>query len=295
MPSSLPDSWLEGRLRGWNIPGPYRILTRVAGGSINRALAVETGAGKIFLKLNDRAPEGFFAAEREGLEALAAADSGLVVPRVLGVHDAPGGLSALGLEWLEPAPSADKAAWESFGRGLARLHRFTAKRFGFARDNFLGTTPQPNGWMEDWGAFFAERRIGHLLRLLERSGSLAQSSLRVHRALQERLPALLSHHPPPSLLHGDLWAGNFLPSARGPALVDPAAHHGDRECDLAMMRLFGGFPETAFEAYREAWPLAEGWKERLPVYRLYHLLNHQLLFGEPYGARALSEARALNR
>jgi protein-ribulosamine 3-kinase len=107
----------------------------------------------------------------------------------------------------------------------------------------------------------------------------------------KRLPDLLGHAPIPSLLHGDLWNGNFLATTRGPALIDPAVYFGDREADLAMMRLFGGFPETVFAAYREAWPLPPGWKEREPIYRLHHLLNHQLLFGGAYGAEALTAAR----
>lgn len=290
-------------LRACGLPGPYGAARPVGGGCINETFAVDTGAGPVFLKTNARAPSGFFAAERAGLEALRRAaeitGADLVVPRVLGLYEPDGpdgsaesGNAAMALEWLEPAPPT-RAMWETLGRGLARLHGAVAPRHGFGRTTWLGATPQPNDPTEDWGDFFAARRIGHLLRLLDRSGTLPESSRRVYDALFAALPARLAHAPPASLLHGDLWNGNALATTRGPALIDPAAHHGDRECDLAMMRLFGGFPETVFDAYRETWPLAAGWREREPIYRLYHLLNHQLLFGGGYGAEALATARAL--
>jgi protein-ribulosamine 3-kinase len=314
-PSPIP-SWLEDALRAAGLPEPYQLLNVVSGGCINDCFAVETGTGPVFVKRNADAPPGFFAAEKAGLEALATARTSLVIPRVLGLHastlrpvrqahgrqaQGDAGLSAstpaagrstLILEWLEPA-RADKGMWETLGRGLAELHRHTGDAFGFPEDNYLGATPQPNGWKKDWGVFFVERRIGYLAGLLYRSGTLTVETLRVYNTLLEKLPGLLAHNPSASLLHGDLWNGNCLATTRGPALIDPAAHYGDRECDLAMMRLFGGFPKTVFDAYREAWPLEKGWEEREPLYRLYHLLNHQLLFGEPYGARALDEARTL--
>lgn len=295
-PTSLPDL-----LRACGLAGPYGAARPVGGGCINETFAVETGAGPAFLKTNAHVPPGFFAAERAGLEALRRAvettGANLVVPRVLGLHEQAGpgegaGPAAMALEWLEPA-TPTRATWETLGRGLAQLHGAIAPRHGFERTTWLGATPQPNDPTEDWGVFFAVRRIGHLLRLLDRSGGLTESSRRIYDALSARLPARLSHAPPPSLLHGDLWNGNVLVTTRGPALIDPAAHHGDRECDLAMMRLFGGFPEAVFDAYREAWPPAAGWREREPAYRLYHLLNHQLLFGGGYGAEALATARAL--
>src|SRR5690606_15283010 len=163
------------------------------------------------------------------------------------------GPSALALEWLESSPPI-LATWDALGRGLARLHRSVASRYGFDHTTYLGATPQPEGREEDWGVFFADWRIGHLLRLLDRSGVLPESSRSGYEALLAAIPARLAHAPPASLLHGDLWNGNVIATADGPALVDPAAHHGDRECDLAMMRLFGGFPERVFAAYREEWP-----------------------------------------
>ncbi len=287
-------AWLSAILRDAGLPEPYRMGKALSGGCINDCFAVHTGAGPVFVKTNASVPPGFFAAEKDGLDALGSARTSLVIPRVLALHPGTAGTGrqTLVLEWLEPAP-ADDATWEALGRGLAELHRRAAARHGFSSDNFLGATPQPNGWMDDWAGFFAERRLGHMLRLLEGRGVLPSDARRTYDALLRKLPELLSHAPAPSLLHGDLWAGNFLATTRGPALLDPASHHGDRECDLAMMRLFGGFPPIVFDAYAEAWPLPDGWKERQPVYRLYHLLNHQYLFGAPYGAQALAEARAL--
>jgi fructosamine-3-kinase len=286
--------WLAAALRVGGLPGPHRILRDLSGGCINRACAVETGAGKVLVKSNASAPPDFFLREREGLEALAAARSSLVIPKVLALHmpDTGVGPAALVLEWLEPA-APDPGMWEELGRGLAALHRVTSGRYGFGADNYMGATPQPNGWMEGWGSFVVERRIGHLTRLLAGAGALAPEARRTYDRLLERIPGLLDHRPAPSLLHGDLWRGNFLATTRGPAVIDPAVYHGDRETDLAMMRLFGGFPETVFDAYREVWPLPDGWKEREPFYRLYHLLNHQLLFGGPYGAEALAIAKRM--
>ncbi len=281
---------LVAALRAAGLPEPYRLLNVVSGGCINDCFAIETGGGTVFAKTNDAAPPGFFAAEKAGLEALASAGPPLVTPHPLALHVPESGPSVLVLEWLEPA-HADKAMWEALGRGLAELHRAIGPAYGFTSDNYLGATPQPNGWKKDWGAFFVERRIGSLAGLLYRSGSLTVEALRVYDSLLEKLPDLLGHDPAPSLVHGDLWNGNFLPTTRGPALIDPAAHYGDRECDLAMMHLFGGFPEVVFDAYQEAWPLVNGWKEREPIYRLYHLMNHQLLFGGAYGVEALETAR----
>jgi fructosamine-3-kinase len=286
---------------GRPVPG-LRSAEPLSGGSLNRAFRLDTSAGPFFAKWNADAPADFFRREREGLEALAAARSPLRIPAVIAGGTAPGALPAqvpappgqaseagrvLILEWLEPARAGDSKVWERLGLGLAALHRATAPAFGFHSDNYCGLTPQENAWTPDWPAFHAGRRLGALLTRLEKSGRLGAGEAGIHQALIARLPALLDHRPVPSLLHGDLWSGNALESAEGPALVDPAVYYGDREADLAMMLLFGGFPSIVLSSYQESWPLSAGWRERIPLYQLYHILNHQLLFGGGYGEQAI--------
>lgn len=294
---------------GTRMDAAPRILSAhpLSGGSINRAFRLETSAGPFFCKWNPGGPRDMFALEREGLQALADSGTSLVVPRVVALGprymDSPpcpeaAASPVLVLEWLAPAagnPGRGSGIWEALGRGLAELHRRGSESFGFPHDNYCGLTPQENGWSGDWPAFWGERRIGALARRLERAGSWGPREATVFHKLRERLPRLLSHSPKPSLLHGDLWSGNFIASHRGPALVgegspcivDPAAYFGDREAEWAMLLLFGGFPEAVLDAYQESWPLPAEWRERLPLYQLYHVLNHALLFGGGYGAQAL--------
>ena len=281
MAAVFPDP--ETALKACGVRGPWRGIRPLSGGVFGRVFRAETGDGRVCLKIGPPHP----LREREGLEALAAAESGLCVPKVLGHWVPENGPGALALEYLAPGP----ADWEALGRVLAELHRRSEKHFGFFHDNFLGATPQENGWMENWGLFFAERRIGALVRRLERAGELSGAESGLYAKLLEKIPSLLSHLPAPALLHGDLWSGNFLPSQKGPALIDPAVYFGDREAEWAMMRLFGGFPQAALSAYQESFPLPAGWRERQPLYQLYHLLNHQLLFGGGYGAQAMAVAR----
>jgi fructosamine-3-kinase len=277
---------LETALRVIGVPGPYRGLQPLSGGCISRAFRVETGTGSVFVKTAAGSAD-MFLRECQGLEALAQAGSSLRIPRVLGCHAASDGTAVLALEYLEPGPPA----WEELGRGLAKLHHAQGPDFGFHQDTFIGATPQENGWMKDWAAFYSERRVGALIQKLEHTGSLSGVERKIYDRLLEKIPGLLAHNPTPSLLHGDLWSGNFLSTTQGPALIDPAVYFGDREAEWAMMRLFGGFPETVLEAYREVSPLPPDWRERQPLYQLYHLLNHQLLFGGSYGAQALSAAK----
>jgi protein-ribulosamine 3-kinase len=292
--ASLPDPGrLEKALLACGLRGPFFNLRPLSGGAINQAYALETGDGPVFVKANQAAPPDFFLRERESLEALAQAGSSLRIPKVIGGflsdHPSKADLQLLVMEYLDPV-SPSPRLWEAFGRGLAELHGGMEPRYGFRSDNYLGSTPQPNGWMEDWGKFFAERRIGHLIDQLRRAGKLSAQESNLYDRLLEKIPALLSHRPPASFLHGDLWSGNFLATAQGPALIDPAVYYGDREAEWAMMRLFGGFPEIVFDAYQEVFPLPPGWRERLPLYQLYQLLNHKLLFGGGYGEQAWAAA-----
>jgi fructosamine-3-kinase len=223
-------------------------------------------------------------AEADGLGALAHAGA-LRVPRVLAC-----GVSAasafLALEWIESVPG-DAAAAECLGEGLARLHAAPGPRFGYARDNFIGRTPQANAWSENWAEFFREQRLRPQFRLAAQRGDAAALTSRAEPLL-EAVPTLLAGHAPrPALLHGDLWAGNYLVASGGePVIFDPAVYYGDREADLAMTRLFGGFAPDFYRAYRAVAPLPSGWQRRADLYNLYHLLNHANLFGGGYAQQA---------
>ncbi len=260
----------------------------VGGGCISHALRVATSAGDVFVKWNDACPPDLFVAEAAGLRALAAAESGLAIPRVHGAFaPRPDRPALIVMEMLEPGPESP----EALGRGLAALHRATAEQFGFEIATYCGSTRQDNEWTASWVDFYRERRLRPLLDAIEGARSLPAAERRVYERVLEELPRLLPHETTPSLVHGDLWGGNVLHAARGPALIDPACAYADRELEFGMITLFGGFGERFFRGYDEVWTLPPDWRERNPLYRLYHLLNHQLLFGGHYGAEALATAR----
>ena len=219
---------------------------------------------KGFLKEADAARAGAFAAEAEGLEALR---PHIRVPQVLD-HGVKGGKAFIRLEHLD----LQRGDYASFGRMLAALHRQTGARYGWHRDNYIGLSPQQNGWSDDWAEFWRERR---LRPQFERAGLKCE--------FFEHL--LQDHRPRPSLLHGDLWNGNAGFTAEGPVVFDPAVYYGDREADLAMTELFGGFPLDFYTAYEEVYPLDKGYQTRKHLYNLYHLLNHLNLFGGGYLAQ----------
>ena len=279
-------------------------LEAIPGGSINQTFLLRAASGVYFCKWNPNAPEGMFRREAEGLAALsAAAGHSLTVPKSVALSpDQPASPSLLVLEYLEPdSDGPSKGTWELLGRGLAEMHRSEegmrgktrdgGVRYGFDRDNFCGLTVQDNAWTGDWASFYSQKRIGPLVDRLAERGDLSPAEIGDYGKLIDKLPSLLPHHPVPSLIHGDLWSGNFLAAAVGPALVDPAVYCGDREAEWGMMSLFGGFPETVLSAYQERWPLPQGWRDRQPLYQLYHVLNHFLLFGGAYGGQAIRIAR----
>lgn len=257
--------------------------TPVGGGSINEAYRLEgTDGTRYFLKLNDAQHLTMFVAEAEGLNAIAATST-IRVPRPI-AHGSAGGQSYLVLEHLELSLRGDA---KLLGEQLATMHRCTSSQFGFAQDNFIGTTPQPNGWKDNWIDFWREHRLGFQLRLAEQNGYGGQLQ-RLGEKLLDALPAFfVSYTPQPSLLHGDLWSGNQAFLADGtPTIFDPAAYYGDRECDLAMTELFGGYSADFYSAYRIAYPLDAGYALRKNLYNLYHILNHANLFGGGYARQA---------
>lgn len=260
----------------------------VGGGCISPAARLETSAGAFFAKWGDDGPPDLFLREADGLRELAQAQSGLAIPEViLARGGGEAGPALIVMEWLEQAPLDD----EALGRGLAALHARTAPRFGFHVDTYCGSTPQANEAADSWADFYARRRLGPLVERIAAARGLDRTDRTVYERVIDRLPGLVDDDAVPALIHGDLWSGNALGSRRGPALIDPACAYADREIELGMMTLFGGFSSRCFAAYEEARPLAPGWRQRNGLYQLYHVLNHFLLFGGSYGPQALALAR----
>lgn len=262
-------------------PSPESV---VSGDRESACLRWISDAGPLFVKIGTPDRLWAFEAEAEGLQALAAA-SAVRVPRVPGVGTV-SNRAWLALEWIDLEP-ASAAGETRLGELLAMQHRTTNATFGWHRTNTIGLAEQSNEPDEDWARFFARRRLGFQLDLAEaggRGGRLVDRG----RRLCEGVAALLDGHAPvPALLHGDLWAGNHAEDAAGhPVIFDPSVYFGDREADLAMTRLFGGFGRSFYAAYEAAWPLPAGASERASLYNLYHVLNHLNLFGEGYGPQA---------
>ena len=235
-----------------------------------------------FVKLNDDSKLPMFAAESAGLKAIAATRT-VRVPQAI-THGNAGEHAFLVLEYLN-LNSSGKA--HLLGEQLAALHRTQAPQFGWQQDNTLGETPQPNVWASGWVTFWREQRLGFQLDLAARNGYGGELQ-KLGQQLMEKLPDYFGdYHPVPSLLHGDLWGGNHAYAEDGtPVLFDPAPYYGDRESDLAMTELFGGFDRAFYAAYRAAWPLDAGYARRKALYNLYHILNHANLFGGGYARQA---------
>lgn len=255
--------------------GEIRATAAVGGGSINEAYRLTVADDRLlFAKVHSNPPPGFFEAEAQGLQALAATGT-IRVPAVLAV--APGYLV---LEWLDGEP--DRDYWTRFGEQLAALHAHTSDWFGFSGDNFCGLTPQPNPKTANGHDFFAEARLLHQGRLARDAGLLDSEDIFRLEAISRRLPEWLPVQPA-SLIHGDLWRGNSHCGPDGePVLVDPAAHYGWHEAELAMTTLFGQFPAQFYQAYESASGCDPHWQDRADLYNLYHLLNHLNLFGGSY-------------
>ncbi len=257
----------------------------VSGGDISRAARVRLSDGRqILVKWQSGAAAGLFTAERRGLELLQSAEA-VRVPAVLLQREAAAERPAfIALEWLGRGTSTPSVA-AALGQGLARLHRLTASSYGLDHDNFIGANPQPNQAADNWVTFFRDRRLGFQMKLAEQRGYLSSVRAALLEKLLARLGDWLPTQPAASLLHGDLWGGNWLATDTGePALIDPAVYYGHREAELAFTELFGGFPAAFYAAYNQAWALDGGYAERKDLYNLYHLLNHLNLFGESYGS-----------
>ncbi len=271
IPKAVQD-WLQ--TQGY---GEVTETRAASGGCINNGMHLTTQKGVcFFLKTNRGAPPDMFARESEGLRALALPDA----PRVPKVYLV--GKHFLLLEGLGHNTRPTPDFWPRLGRELARLHAHVNDQFGFAHDNYIGSTPQPNPWTKDGYQFFGEYRLRFQARLARKRGLLSAAQEQAVERIIQRLPELVPPQPA-SLIHGDLWRGNVMADANGaPAMIDPAAHFGWAEAELGMTALFGGFPPDFYNAYYEIHPLPPKIEERVPVYNLYHLLNHVNLFGTSY-------------
>jgi len=259
-------------------------IRNLSGGDINHAALIRGGSTNWFLKYHQNAPHGMFAAEAQALNEIS--EQGCIrVPAPIAFGN-DGRTSWLVLEYLELTSSGPAS---QLGEQLAALHGITRKRYGWNRDNYIGSTPQANTQCEDWTIFWRDHRLRPQLEMAQSAGhgsrlfSTGEQLLeRVDQFMDDRQPAA-------SLLHGDLWAGNKAFTTSGqPVIFDPATYYGDRETDIAMTELFGGFEPSFYSAYRAHSPLPDGYHLRRDLYNLYHMLNHLNLFGAGYLSRCES-------
>ena len=257
----------------------------VSGGDISAAWRLDGAADSVFLKTGPASSYEMFAAEAEGLTELSQANA-VRVPAVIAVGEDRSS-AFIALEWLR-FESIGKGSERRLGEQLAALHRTTKPRYGWHRDNTIGLTSQINTWSDSWVDFYREHRLGYQLELAASNGFTGALQTEGARLLK-RLPVFFEHYTPvASLLHGDLWGGNWASCDGQPVIFDPAVYYGDRETDLAMTRLFGGFGKAFYAAYESSWPLQPGHRQRSDLYQLYHVLNHLNLFGSGYLGRALA-------
>lgn len=254
----------------------------VSGGCINQGYAVSDGKLTYFVKLNQASQVTMFEAEMLGLQQMHHTNT-ILVPQPLCWGTA-NNSSYIVLEWLEMRDS-DSKSWQEMGRKLAAMHKVTSQKgFGWDMNNTIGSTPQINTWTDDWAEFYTKHRLGYQFQLATRRGG----SFPLQAELLAAIPEFLAdHHLQPSLVHGDLWGGNAGCTVDGePVIFDPATYFGDREVDIAMTELFGGFPPTFYQGYKEVFPLNSGYEKRKTIYNLYHVLNHFNLFGGGYSSQA---------
>jgi fructosamine-3-kinase len=271
---------LARALAEWGDDSPIRAIDRVGGGDINQAACIATGRSRYFVKWNPRPLPRLFEVEARGLRLLKSARA-VRVPEVVALVEQP---PALVLEWIDTHGSKADVA-EALGRQLAQQHRALGAAYGLDHDNYIGANTQINRPSPSWIEFFRERRLGFQAELARRNGYLDERRAAALERLMARLSEWIDEATcSPSLLHGDLWGGNYMAGGPGePVLIDPAAYYGEREAEIAFTELFGGFGPRFYAAYDEAWPLAPGYSERRDLYNLYHLLNHLNLFGVGYG------------
>ena len=252
----------------------------VSGGSINHCYCLQTEKRKCFVKLNDDSSyPGMFAAEAAGLKLIASTNT-IHVPEIIVTGQADGE-SYLLLEWIETKP-ADAQTSALTGTNLAEMHRYTADSFGLVHNNYMGSLPQSNKQHDSWSAFFIAERLQPMVKIALEQKLLTENDAAGFEKLYLLMPGLFNEEAP-ALIHGDLWSGNCIISADAlPYLIDPAVSYGNREFDIAMTTIFGGFSMNFYAAYHKAFPLNKGWEDRLALWNLYPLLLHLNLFGTGY-------------
>ncbi len=262
----------------------------VSGGSINQVSYVETEKHRYIVKTHTDMPDNFFLQEALGLTALA---NCVRVPQVYHYqYDERTGEASLWMEWIQTGQKCEQTE-ELLGQKLASLHQRTHSSYGFVEDNYLGIYPQSNPWEGNWVTFFREHRVKAQMEIGMELGHITAKRHQQLEKLIDKLDQLLPAKPVASLLHGDLWGGNwFADENNTPVLIDPAVSYGDREVDIAMTELFGGFSERFYAAYQEVLPLSDVYEERKRIYQLYYLLVHLNFYGESYGKQV---DKVLNR
>ena len=282
---------------------PVSVVGVLSGGDVNHVVKIRMGNEFAVLKWHETASPDVFICEADGLQALGETGA-LRVPRVLAVGDDQNAPAFLVLEWIQSGAARKPDAFSrQFARGLAELHQTTAQRgepFGYAIENYLGSQPQKNTpRTEDWAAFYREHRIVPQWERARSAGRVNGERDRLIGEIVETLPDLLRDMPPgASLIHGDLWSGNFLCATEendAPVLIDPAVYYGPREMEMAYIELFGGFPPNFVAHYNAVWPLSDRYPVRRPLHQLYPLLIHLNHFGENYGLRVDAACRACLR
>ncbi|MDV5168477.1 fructosamine kinase family protein [Photobacterium rosenbergii] len=262
---------------------PFKISEKevLEGGDINECYCIGDENERYFVKLNDRERLVMFETEAESLRMLNETDC-IQVPQFIHLGTTKD-RAFIVLNYL-PTKVIDNQSAYTLGEQLARMHAWGEQgEYGFDLDNYVGRTPQPNQWRRKWCRFFAEQRIAWQLQLCSEKGIDFGN---IDTITGKVIDLLVHHQPKPSLLHGDLWHGNTALTVTGPIIFDPASYWGDRECDIAMTELFGGFPPSFYEGYQSVWPLDDGYEERKDLYNLYHVLNHCNLFGGSYITQA---------
>ncbi len=257
-----------------------KIESPCSGGCINQCYRISQQGSQYFVKCNNQSIFNLFQSEARGLEELAAA-AVIRVPRVYAQGES-GSYQFLLCEYIEEGRKG-RDFFEQFGRELAALHRHRGEYYGFVEDNYLGSAKQKNEPSSSWIEFFRDRRLNYQFQWAKKQGFFPHTEVEhSFEKLLARLDDLLIDEPP-SLLHGDLWAGNYMVDSTGQAvLIDPAVYYGNREADLAMTELFSGFSPSFYASYAEVYPLQPGYAERRDLYNLYHLLNHLNIFGSSY-------------
>jgi protein-ribulosamine 3-kinase len=258
----------------------------LGGGCVNSACKIETKLGPFFLKWNSHGPLDLFLREAESLTEFQKSKNDFIIfPEPIlskQIDQSPGYLLT---SYLQPGRSEREE--EKLGRGIARLHQVYSDQFGFTHNNYCGATLQNNEYKSDWASFYIENRIGFLINLISKTRLWSNQDQNLAENFLFRVVDLLPKGSKPSLIHGDLWSGNFMNTRIAPALIDPCASYCDREFEMGIMTMFGGFSQRVYDAYNEIYPLPKDWRDRNLIYQLYHVLNHYSLFGGHYKNQAL--------